>query len=167
MSGAPKERYLDVTFVEDGQPRTERFTIEPRLMSDTSINRLRAVLLKRRRENRQQTMQDWARYGRDLPPAAQAAFSKELIADAKQDVDIELTKIVEFMQSMDKEGLATLLWCCSPQIENYEHAVKVIEAHGDLASLFELMAGGDEASPSLLADEQEALGNSSSHPETA
>jgi hypothetical protein len=153
MSGAPIARQFDVQF-PDG---IKRYTLEPRILSDATINRLRGVLMKRRRELRQQTIKDFAEFGKDLPLETKAAFAKEILADAKSDSGVPIDDIVALMESMDEEAIATLLWTCSPEIDSFDQAMEVMQVHGKPMEIVELL--GD-----LMNEESDAAGNSSRHP---
>jgi hypothetical protein len=154
MSGAPVARYFDVP-AGDGK---QRYTLEPKILSDTTINRLRAVLMKRRRELRQQAIKDFSEFGKDLPTETKSAFAKEILADAKSDSDVPLDAIVGLMESMDEEAIATLLWTCSPEIGSFQEAMQVMAAHGNPMELLELL--GD-----MMTEESESAGNLPRHPE--
>lgn len=148
MSGAPSGQYFDVTM--DGESR--RYYIAPRVLSDKTLDRLRAVLIKRRREKRMELMKDFASVAGSLPQATQESFGKQLLADAKADVQIGTEEIIDFMQSGDREALGTLLMCVTNEIDSYEHALKVMDAYGNVDELFQLVLG-------VASEEHEATGN--------
>jgi hypothetical protein len=147
-------RQFDVLF-PDGT--SQRYTLEPRILSDTTINRLRGVLMKRRRELRQQTIRDFAEFGSELPQETKAAFAKEILADAKSDAGVEIEEIIGLMESFDEEAIGTLLWTCCPEIGSFSEAMEVMQIHGKPMELLELL--GD-----LMEEESAAAGNLSRHP---
>jgi len=161
MSGAPSGRYFEVTFDRDtDKARTERYYVEPRVLSESTIERLKAVLVKRRREHRRNLIEDFNNFGKDLPKAAQEAFAKELFADAKADVDIDPQKIMDLLTSIDSEALATILHCCVPSIETFEEAKRVLTAVGSLEELLEVIMD-------VMTEETEKAKNSPRQPEKA
>lgn len=161
MSGAPLGRYFEVDLPNgDGSMHTQRYNLQPKVMSEHTLNQLRQLLLRRRRENRQQTIQDFAKFGKDLPPEAQAAFAKEILGSAKEDTGIGAREVITLLGQSDSEAVAIVLWSCSPEIESFDKAKQVVQAHGKLMDLVQLIN-------ELMEEETESLGNSDLHPETA
>lgn len=161
MSGAPLGRYFEVDLPNgDGSTHLHRYTVLPKVMSEQTLNQLRQVLLRRRRENRQQTIQDFALFGKDLPAEAQAAFAKEILASAKEDTGVGAREVIELLGQSDSEAVAVVLWSCSPEIHSFEEAKKIIQAHGRLTELVNLIND-------VLMEEADSLGNSDLHPEKA
>lgn len=161
MSGAPVGRAFDVTFNRgEANERVERFYIQPRVFSDFTLGRLKTVLIKRRREHRCNLIQDFSTFGKDLPKAAQEAFGKELVADAKADVDIDLQQVLGLFQSLDTEAIATVLVCTVDGIDSLEKAKQVMAAYGSMEELLGLINEVAEA-------EYDAEKNSSRQPEKA
>lgn len=159
MSGAPGARYFDVQHVNGDGATTSRYTLEPKILTDTAMKRLRAVLVRRRREQRQQMIKDFADFGKDLPPETKAAFAKEVLADAKADVSVSMEDVAKLMETIDEEAIATLLWTCSPEIGSYDEAAKVLREHGNPMEVYGLLA-------ELMTEEFDAAGNLPRHPVT-
>lgn len=154
MSGAPVARFFDVQFA-DG--KTKRYRIEPRIFSDSTIGSLRGIVMKRKREARQELLADFAVVLKDMSPEAQAAFMKEALADAKKDQETTVDDIDQLILSFDKEAVATLLWSCSPDIDSYEEAVTVFENVRNPVELLEIIS-------EIIEDEAKSAGNSARHP---
>lgn len=121
----------------DGEEK--RYYIGTNVLSDRTIERLRALVVTRRREKRREMMEDMGRYGRDLPKAALEAFSQQLLADSRSDLDITPEQAFGLLNAMDREALGTLLMCAVDEIKSLEQALEVMDAYGDLEKLFNLI----------------------------
>lgn len=155
MSGAPTGRFFDVTI--DGEQR--RYYVRTNVLSEDTISKLRALLIKRRRDKRREIIEDFANYGRNLPKAAQTEFSKEIIASAQSDVDLGIEDGLKMLQTGDKEALALLLTCGVDGLTKIEDAYKVIDCyeHG-IEDLFGIVMD-------VASEVAEASKNSDLHPE--
>lgn len=156
MSGAPVGSYFSIKVGDQEQ----RYLIGTNVLSDRTIERLKTLLVSRRREKRREMMEDMGRYGRDLPKAAHEAFSQQLLADARSDLEITPEQAFSQLNAMDREALATLLLCAVDEIKSLEHALEVMDAYGDLEGLFAKIM-------EVASSVEEAAKNSSRRPAKA
>jgi len=139
MSGAPLGRMFSVTYNKGKEgERTADYTFEPLMTNDVTINRLRKLMIKRRSEARRAMIRDWRELGAGLDAAAQAAFAKEIVSQAAEDVELSAERIGEFMQSLDEEAVAVIIWSCVQEIDTLEDAKALVAAYGDTIGLLEL-----------------------------
>lgn len=131
MSGAPVGSFFSVTM----NGAEKRYTIGTNVLSERVLSRLRTLVIHRRREIRKQLMEDFGKFGRELPKSAQEAFSANLLADAKADLDVGLDAGLKLLETLDREAVAEILECAVDEIGSHEEALEVLEAYGDTADL--------------------------------
>ena len=136
MSGAP----IGTTFELELNGQLQQLTIEPKTMSQLCLNRLRQLILKRRREARQQLIQDMQTIGQNLPDAAQSGFARSLLESVERDTKIGQTEALALLGQSDTEAMGIVLWTCCPELTTFEQAKAVVAAHPNLMELTGLIS---------------------------
>lgn len=135
MSEAPQGRQFTVTI--DGEEQT--FLVNASVLSDKTLTSLRALLLERRRNQRKQMLADARAFSKDFGDGFGTELAKQYAEHSSGDSKVDLNDVMDLLETFDPDALSTLLYHAVDSIPDRAYAARVIEAHGDVSSLFELV----------------------------
>lgn len=140
---------------EEFQAGGETYVIRPKLTTRNTINALKRLYKRRRREEIMEAIRDFEENAKSLPPDMVADMREEL---AKQYAFPYAPKDVDALGELETvDGIATCLVSCCDNINSFNQACDVIEKFSeenghafDLAQLIAKASGMDEVKNSVL-----------------
>ena len=140
----PSCEVINVTI--DGVDQT--YTITPTIFSEWSLDRLKAIIVNRKKAERVNFLKDLKEAGfegPDLKEAVSGAFNESGKAD--------IHEVLALLQTMDRDVMCIAVQAAVDGVDSPEDAAKLIDAYPDLYELI------DKVTAAGMSDEEAAEGN--------